>query len=127
MPVSHDTGIFLRLSPQMQRPTEHLGWLAKGADEGSAHARRIAKTAFTRHAVDAVGAGLKHQTSRLKAQVLDGLGRGLACFAAKQAAELARAQMGDLGQLLYRQLFALVLLGVGQRALHAVGLWLEFQ
>ena len=53
---------------------DNLRRLAVGAQEGASHALAIGKARLACHDVDRVAPFLHHQTCRLKAQMLDGLG-----------------------------------------------------
>ena len=53
---------------------DNLGRLAVGAQESASHALAVGKARLARHDVDRVAPLLHHQTCRLKAQMLDGLG-----------------------------------------------------
>jgi hypothetical protein len=106
---------------------DRLGRLAERAQEGAAHALRIGEARFARDDVDRVVAAFDHGAGRLDAQHLDGARRRLARLDAERAAELARAQVGSLGQLIHRQRLAQVALGIAQRLLDAVGLRLQLE
>lgn len=71
------TNLLSRTSGSHLRPgvaTNNLRWLAVGAQECASHALAIGKAHLARHDVDRVTPFLHHQTCRLKAQMLDGLG-----------------------------------------------------
>ena len=79
-----------------------LGWLAKGAQEGAAHAFAIGEPGLPRDDFDRVAPLLHHQPGGLDAQMFDRLRRRLAGFCPKSATKLARAQMRRIGELLDR-------------------------
>jgi hypothetical protein len=70
--------------------SDYLRRLAKGAQEGAAHAVAIGKTRLPNDDVDRAAALLHHQPGGFDAQVLDRLGRQLAGLGAEGTAELAR-------------------------------------
>jgi len=88
--------------------------------EGLAHPARISKTRFLRDNLNGMTALLNHEPCRLKAQFLDGFGRGLSGFLLERAAELTRTEVGNFRQLSNGQFAAKVLFGVTDGILNAV-------
>ena len=101
--------------------------LPEGAQEGAAHALAIGEAGLAGDNVDRVPALLHHQPRRFDAQMFDRLGRRLSRLGVECAAELARAQMRGLGQLLDRQRVAQVAPGIVERLLDAVGLGIQVE
>jgi hypothetical protein len=101
--------------------------LAEAAQEGAAHALGIAEADLARDDFERLGAGLDAQPRRLGPEALDRLGRGLAGLGEKGAAELARAETGDLGETLDRELLVEMLAGEGERRPDTVGFRIEIE
>ena len=91
-----------RLDP---RSAAHgLGGAAERAQESAAHALSVGEASFHRDELGGMPALLYHQPRRLEPKVFDRLGRRLACLFSKRPAELTRAEMRSVGELLHRQL-----------------------
>ena len=78
---------------------DHLRRLSGDAQEGAAHTVAIGETRLPSDDVDRMAGLLHHQPGGLDPQVLDRLGRRLACLGAEGAAELARTEMSRFGEL----------------------------
>src|SRR5579859_4231157 len=106
---------------------DSLWRLAKGPEESAAHPLPIGKARLARDDIHRMPALLHHHPRRLDAEMLDSLRRRLPGLAAERAAELARAEIGHVGQLFYRKGSLQMAPGVGQRVLDAIGFRLELQ
>src|ERR1700744_6079744 len=83
-----------------------LGWLPKSAKKRLPHAFPTAESGLACNDFDRMPCRLHHQSSRLHAETLDGLGGRLASLLAEDSTELARAQSRDFGQNLDRKIIS---------------------
>src|SRR5580700_8234873 len=79
---------------------DRLRRLTEGAQEGAAHALAVGETRLGGDDVDRVPALLHHQPRGFDAKMLDRLGGRLAGLGAEGAAELPRAEMSGIRELL---------------------------
>jgi hypothetical protein len=111
------------VSPHL--PPQCLRRLAEGADEGPAHALRIAEAGLERHVLDLQRLAVQQRPGRLDAQALDGLGRSDAGLGGEQAGEVARAHGGAVGQLFDAETLGQVLASPGHQGVEAAGLQVD--
>ncbi len=110
-----------------RRALDRLRRLAEGAQERAPHALGVGEARLAGDHVDRVVAGLDHGARRLDPQHLDRARRRLPGLEAEAAAELARAEVGRLGQLVDRQRPPQVALGISERLLDAVRFRLQLE
>lgn len=103
-----------------RRAPDRLRGLAGGAQKGAAHPFPVGEAVFDGDHIERVAALLQHQPGGFHAQFLDGPCRRLPGFGAESAAELARAQIRDLRQLLDTEARSQILPREDERALNTV-------
>ena len=92
------------------------------AQEGLAHVAPVAKARFPGHDFQRMPTAFDHQAGGFEPQPFYGLGGRLAGLGREDAAELARTQLGRLGQFLDAERLRQVAPRMFQRQLDAVGL-----
>ena len=102
-------------------PAQGLRWLPVRAEERASHVIAAREAALAGDVVDRVMPLLHHHSGRFHTQTLDGLGGRAAGRCLECAAELARAEVRRIGQLLDGQRRTEVLLRVRQHVLDSVG------